>query len=145
MRGDARGGALCRRWACLIPLADTGTHGTDPPPPLTSVPTRRRYWLIVASAVPPAIAATLLARRHLLRRAAEPTSGGGPAFLSNSASGSGRAPPIGRAPRFQSFTGGVGGADIKCNATNTLTYPTVCTLAGVIAGMFGLGARRRRR
>jgi hypothetical protein len=65
----------------------------------------------------------LLTRRHLLRRAAQVASSGS-RVLSR---------------QFQSFTGGVGGVNIKYNPKNTLTYPAVCTLAGVIAGMFGLG------
>lgn len=70
-----------------------------------------QYWLLVLSIVPVCGTVTLVVRRHLLRKSA-----------------------------LRQRAGLVRGEGELCwNARNTILYPGICSTAGVVAGLFGVG------
>lgn len=78
-----------------------------------------RYWAAVLSVVPPAALTTLLVRQWLLAKTAveaAAAAAAGPAA----------------APRL-------GGGTIHWTPTNSVLYPLCCSMAGVAAGLFGVG------
>lgn len=136
-------GHVCRspvprhRAAHLPPPAASRPH-PHPAPSLSLLPPLppRNYWTSVISVVPPSLAVMLLTRNHLLRR-------GTTSAAAAAAAGAGPEPHALR--RFHSFTGGVSGVNIKYTPKNTILYPAICTIAGIVAGLFGLGEFGRGR
>jgi uncharacterized membrane protein YfcA len=70
-----------------------------------------RYWLVVGSVVPLCLAVTLVVRHQLLRKASIRDQAG----LDN------------------------GPQELKWTAVNTILYPAICSIAGLVAGLFGVG------
>ena len=73
-----------------------------------------RYWLIVASVIPPSLAVALTARKRLVKEHALRESG------------SGGWPPYER-------------GEVVWTNSNSISFPAISTLAGVVAGFFGVG------
>ena len=71
-----------------------------------------QYWLVVLSIVPPVLAVTAAVRVFLVRR--------------NKA--------LQADPSYRGYDG-----EVQWTGTTTIVYPAVCSLAGFIAGMFGVG------
>ena len=71
-----------------------------------------QYWLVVASIVPPVLAVTLGVRNMLVKRhhALEAAD---------------------------AYTGSAG--EVRWTESTTIVYPAICSIAGLIAGMFGVG------
>ena len=71
-----------------------------------------QYWAVVLSVIPPVLGITLAVREFLVRR--------------------------NRALQADSSYKGYDG-EVEWNERSTIVYPAVCSLAGLIAGMFGVG------
>ena len=72
------------------------------------------YWLSVASVIPPSLAVALVARARLVREHALRESG---------------------APGWPAYEPG----EVVWTSANSISFPAVSTLAGVVAGFFGVG------
>jgi len=70
-----------------------------------------QYWVLVLAIVPVVVAVTLIARQYLMRK---------------------------RQLRLEAGYDWRAG-DVEWNSVTTLTYPAICSMAGLIAGMFGVG------
>jgi hypothetical protein len=89
-----------------------------------------RYWAVVLSVVPPCVLVTLVVRQWLLARVAVETAAAATA-VGNGAAGQASA----QQQQQQLYTAG----NIHWTPRNSITYPLVCSLAGVFAGLFGVG------
>jgi hypothetical protein len=70
-----------------------------------------QYWLVVLSVVPVCVGVMLAVRQHLLHKG-----------------------------RLKAAAGVLcGGGNVKWSPRNTVLYPCICSLAGVFAGLFGVG------
>jgi hypothetical protein len=90
-----------------------------------------RYWAVVLSVVPPCLLVTLVVRRWLLARGAVEAAA---AAAVGSASPAPAAQLAGAALQQQRKSG-----MIHWTPRNSITYPLICSLAGVFAGLFGVG------
>lgn len=91
-----------------------------------------RYWAAVASVVPPCALVTLCVRQWLLARTAveEQAAAAAAATTHYSDASAEQGFPV-PGPSKSGF--------IHWTRLNSLTYPLVCSLAGVFAGLFGVG------
>jgi hypothetical protein len=123
-------GRLALFWPSLRqgvqPSIDSLVFNKAPPPRPVKT---RRYWVVVLLVVPPSLLVMLLARRHLLMRAAAARIG----ELSPPS------PRAAAAAQERPSAGDPTGVNIEYTPGNTLLYPAICTLAGMAAGLFGLG------
>lgn len=90
-----------------------------------------RYWAVVLSVVPPCLLVTLVVRQWLLARGALEAAA---AAAVGSVSPAPAVRLAGAAMQQQRKHG-----MIHWTPRNSITYPLVCSLAGVFAGLFGVG------
>jgi hypothetical protein len=88
-----------------------------------------RYWAVVLSVVPPCVLVTLAVRQWLLARSAVETA------AAAAAAGNGPGQTGAQQQQQQQYKAG----NIHWTPRNSITYPLVCSLAGVFAGLFGVG------
>lgn len=91
-----------------------------------------RYWAVVLSVVPPCLLVTLVVRQWLLARGAVEAAAAAAVGSTSPAPGARMA---GAALQQQQRKSGM----IHWTPRNSITYPLICSLAGVFAGLFGVG------
>jgi hypothetical protein len=106
--------------SCWVVASDTGKA--------TLVCGSWRYWLVVLSVVLPCCATTLVVRQWLLAKSAVEEAAA-------VAVGSASPAPAQQQQRQHSKSAGM----IHWTPRNSITYPIICSMAGVFAGLFGVG------
>lgn len=96
------------------------------------------YWVVALSVVPPAAAVTLLVRQWLLTKTAV-KSAAADMYPAYEALTPPRAAAGGAGGRSERSRGVPSSVDIHWTPRNSLLYPVLCSVAGVVAGLFGVG------
>jgi len=93
-----------------------------------------RYWAVVLSVIPPCVCVTLLVRQWLLARTAVEAA-------AVSAAGAASRAPAAEAAALTAAAAArhKKSSTIHWTPRNSITYPLVCSLAGIFAGLFGVG------
>lgn len=95
-----------------------------------------RYWAVVLSVVPPCLMVTLFVRQWLLARTEVEAAAAAAVGTAASREPAAEAAALSAAAAMtQQRKGGV----IHWTPVNSIAYPLVCSLAGVFAGLFGVG------
>ena len=89
-----------------------------------------RYWAVVLSVVPPCLLVTLTVRQWLLARTTVEAA---------ASAAVGSVSPCATAQAAAAVLQRQAGGMIHWTAQNSITYPLICSLAGVFAGLFGVG------
>lgn len=91
-----------------------------------------RHWLVVLSVVPPCLLVTLVVRQWLLAKTAVEEAAAAAVVSATPAPGAVSAAAL---TQQRSKSAGV----IHWTPRNSIAYPLICSLAGVFAGLFGVG------